>query len=139
MMITEYDDLSEESDKVLVRAFVDVATQLRRAYWEWIQEEIKRLAIVADSLEPTLEGVVKAGMQETSQRIRDIDRHELPEAIRSLKEKISEIDGGAWKDAPDARRYLEEGLSRLEALVRELLHIRDSLESLLESSAGSER
>jgi hypothetical protein len=135
--MSDHDDLAQERDAALARDFTDVARQLRRAFREWIQEEVKDLAARADSLEPLLDGVVKTRMQQTTARIRDIDHNELPEATQNLKQKIEEIDDGVYDSLPDGRRHLEEGVSRLEGLVRELLSIRRNVDAMLEAHTHS--
>jgi len=136
--MSDYDDLTQERDAALARDFADVARQLRRAFREWIQEEVKDLATKAGCLEPLLEGVLKKNMQGTIGRIKDIDRDELREATLSLEQKIGAIDDGVYDSLLDARRHLEEGVSRLEGLVRELLSIRRDVDSLLEAHTRSE-
>lgn len=128
--MTEY---RQERDRELAMAFASSARILRQFFREWIQGELNDLAVLADGLEPALEGLIRSEMQGTVRRIRDINQDELGECVRSLQGRIDEIDNGLYDNALDAQQYLSEGLIRLESLVRELLRVRDSLDDLWES------
>lgn len=138
-MMSDYTDLTQERDRELVIAFASSAHNLRAHFRLWIQEELKDLAARADSIEPILQGQVKGELNRTIERIREIDRVILGESVQSLQQKIEEIEGGVYEDIFDAQGYLNEGLTRLEGLVRELLRIRDSLNDLWESHTEPRR
>ena len=122
-----------ERDRELAMAFATSARTLRLYIREWIQGELNELVVRAESLEPALRDPMKNEMQRTVRRIREIDRDELRESVQSLQGKIDEIEEGVYDNILDARQYLNEGLIRLEGLIRELLSIRDSLDNLWES------
>lgn len=129
-------DYTQERDRELGMAFAASARALRQAYREWIQEELNDLAARADSLEPALQGPTKNEMQRTMARIRDINQAELREAVEGLQGRIKEIEEQLYDGVLDARQHLNEGITGLEGLVRELLHLRKVLDELWDSHTG---
>lgn len=134
-MTASPEDLRDERDRALLRQFCQGARQLRHEFREWVQEELKDVLYRAECLEPLCAGPMLAELRLTIVRLRDINREILQEAVRSLDSKITEVEAGAYDNLPDARAYLEEGVSRLEGLVRELLRTRRMLEGY-EGQAG---
>lgn len=120
---------SERDEKLVGRGFVFGVSIFRNELREWIQEQIIESKLRAEALEPTLPGELQKQMRQASQRLNEIDRHELREAINNIDTKCKEIEDGAWNNVLDARPYLEEGVTRLESLVRELLKIRDFIDT----------
>jgi hypothetical protein len=136
--VTGRNDLSEERDEVLVRHLAVAARSLRGEFREWIQAELKDLLVKAQAVESVAEGPLKGALHEAAERVRDIDEHELPEAIRTLDEEIERIAGGAYSDVLDAHRYLQDVLCRLERLVREVLAMRAKVGGLWSSGREGE-
>ena len=126
------DDLTQERDDFLVSTFVSVAMHYRSAYHEWIQEELNHWIPKAEAIEETLSGELRTKLQAQIQRMKDMNRYELPEAVNNLKDKCSDINAGAWQSVMDALPFLEEGIFRFTGLVRELLDIRRLLDDLWE-------
>lgn len=123
---------SERDEKLVGHGYISGIRVFRNELREWIQEEIIACKLKAGALEPTLIGELQKQMRQVSQRLDEIDRQELREAIDNIDTKCKEIEDGAWKDVLDARPYLEEGLTRLESLVRELLKMRNFVDTLWE-------
>lgn len=122
-------DSSERDEKLVGRGFVFGVSVFRNELREWIQEQIIESKWRARALEPTLSGEIQKQMSQASQRLDEINMHELREAIENIDTKCKEIEDGAWNNVLDARPHLEEGVTRLESLVRELLEIRNFIDS----------
>lgn len=122
----------ERDGKLIGHGYVSGVRTFRNELREWIQEQIIESKLRAQSLVPTLTGEIQKQMSQASQRLDEIDMHELREAIENIDTKCKEIEDGAWINVLDARPYLEEGVTRLESLVRELLKIRDFINTFWE-------
>ena len=130
------DNQEAERDKELVAAFTDAVRQLRRAYREWIQEELRSLASQCDFIKPLLAGSVEREVESLKRRRALVNQDERTECVNSLQGKIDEIEQGVYDSAFDAKSYMDEGLLRLEALVKELHVHRRRLAELYEAHTG---
>ena len=133
-----FDAISQRQDRDddLAHGFVDRAGLLIRDYQAWILLEIKDCMPKAEALEATLpEGDLKNDVHSAIQRMETIEKYELPEAVKNLRQKCTEIGIGnsSYSDVMDAHQWIEDGLSRFEGLVRGLLSIRKLLDSRWES------
>jgi hypothetical protein len=117
------DDVKDR-DRDLARTLADQARRMRSEYREWIQAEIEELKMHVSALEKAEKKDKQPRIRDLAHRIDAIDQGELADAIGCLEGKVREIDDGGYIDILDARDLLNEGLSRCETLVRELLRIR---------------
>jgi hypothetical protein len=120
-------------DDDLTNSFADRARFLIHDYKDWILLEIKDCMPKAEALEATLpEGDRKNDVSFAIQRMSTIEKYDLPEAVKNLRQKCTEIDDSSYSDVMDAHQWIEDGLSRFEGMVRGLLSIRELLDSLWE-------
>ena len=122
-------DNSERDEKLVGHGYLSGVRVFRNELREWIQEQIIESKLRAEALEPTLTGELQRQMRQVSQRLDEMDRDELREVIANIDTKCKEIEDGAWTNVLDTRPYLEEGVARLESLVRELLRMRDFIDT----------
>ena len=136
--MADYSALQEERDDDLVTEAWSACRNLSRGFREWIQSELKDSLYRLECIEPTLPAVLRAQANAEIRRMRDIDQTELPEAIRNIDQKISEIRDGAYDNVRDARIFLEEGMSRFDMMVTDLMRIRRFLQSFDDDDLPSE-
>ena len=128
--MSDTDELRQERDDNLKYAFVDRAWNLRHAYQEWIQQELKDLIPKAEFVEPTLSGTMKSQVQAAIQRMKHINNHELQEAIENINGRCAELRLTVSDNVIEDRQSLADCLSRFQGLVRELLDMRRLLDGL---------
>lgn len=134
-MTPDAEDLKEERDQALLRQLCHGARQLRNEFREWIQSELTDVTYRAECLEPLCNGLIQSELRLNIARLRDINKDVLQEAVHSLDSKIADVGAGGYDSLPDARAYLEEGVARLESLVRELLRTRKMLDGYEEAAS----
>lgn len=126
-------NVRQDRDDDLVHGFVDRAGLLIRDYKDWILGEIRDCMPKAEALETTLpESDQKSDVHAAIERMVDIEKYDLPAAIKNLRQKCTEIGDGSYHDVMDAHQWIEDGLSRFEGLVRSLSSIRKLVDSLWE-------
>lgn len=131
-MANDYDPMEEIDNDCVIQCAVE-AWAVARAYHEWIERQLRYWIPKAEAIEPTLNGMVGDNVRAAVERMKAISYRELPEVRNDVKEKDSEVRGGAWSNVLDARAYLQQGCYRYEKLVEEILQIRKLLESLWDS------
>lgn len=116
----------QELDQILLNAVVAAALELRRGYADWLAEQVRDLVRdldVATGLyggEPALLALLNARLT----RMRMLQQFEIAEALRSLDDKIEDVNNGVFDNAVEARRHTDDGILRLDGLVREALEAR---------------
>ena len=130
MTTPEYSDRQEQRDKYLVSSqLVSSTSLLLTGFVDWILEEVQSLLRLARQLEYAGDDIGQRMLRWEIKRLKSIRDNDLPEAKENIKTKIIEMNEGAYDNVIDARRYLEEGLYRMETLVRDLLQCRSRLEA----------
>lgn len=104
-------------------------------YREWIQQELSDLIFRAGCLEPLYDGLVKGELVDAIERMRTINTFVLQDTVSRLDSKIMEIHTFGYEDLIDARASLQERVSHLEDLVRELVRTRRMLDGYEAGSA----
>jgi hypothetical protein len=123
-------ELRQQRDDDLVDGFRERAKSMMIFYQAWIQSELIEDIKKAGLLEATSgESAFKQQLQLKIDRLKQINLHELPEAVRNVTEKCNELRRGGSADILEDYRYLQDCLSRLHGLVRELLDIRRMLDT----------
>jgi hypothetical protein len=124
-MSEEY-EIRQQRDDDLVDGFRERAKYMMLCYQEWVQLEIGELLPQAQILEASCnEQPIKRQLSLKVGRMQQINLHELPEAVKNVTAKCSELRHDGPYDILEDYRYLQDCLSRLHEFVRELLEIRE--------------
>lgn len=126
-MDLESGDTRGRRERYLIGDLIGSAKAIRDGFESWTTGEIQELALAMDTLElePATPDLLLPKIKHARQRLRDIEQHELPSAIRECREKEQEIYDGAYSNALEATDYLKSGIARIEGIAREVLRMRD--------------
>lgn len=122
----------ERDNSLVVVTVVNAALTYHSGYQAWLYEEVKELGFTIDAAIPLYgdEPKLQRMLQQRLDRVRMMERYDIPESLAALKDRIDEIDDGAYENIIDARRYINDGFLRLEDLVRDLLETRRTFDDL---------
>ncbi len=123
----------EERDDFLVMAtMVGAASTLLTGYKGWLLEEVKELILRCSVCSATCGEPLHTVIEQRIKRLEDIRDYEINEAAKTLRDKIADMNQPkpSFDHVIDARHYLEDGVYRLEGLVRECLEARRLLDGL---------
>ena len=110
--MSDFYDLAYERDRELVRALCAAARNARLEFREWVQTEQKACLIEAQIHESSELGRLRDEIANTIKRLRDINRVDLPAALESLDEAITDVSQGGDEDVHKAYTQLESGFSK---------------------------
>ena len=85
---------------------------------------MKAVLIDAELQETIKQGLILDKIKETVERLRTIDRRDIPEAVTGYDDAINDVLNGAFDDVYEAYETLQQACSRLVHIMRELLEIR---------------
>lgn len=97
---------------------------MRMELRDWAQTELKALLIEAELQETRAEGVIATQIKSTVERLRFIDRMDLPQAISEFDDMITDVSQGGSTDIYDAYDQLQKACAGLVRIMRELLEVR---------------
>ena len=123
-MTSGFHDQAAERDDTLIKGLCQAARNSRLELHEWVQTELKTVLIEAQLQETLTEGVIQGQITRIIERLRLIDRMELPEAITGFDDLIVDVGRGGSSDVYDAYDQLQRGYAGLVRIMRELLEIR---------------
>jgi len=115
---------ADERDAALVRRLRQNADNARMYLREWIQQELKEIRIELQVLQ-TIGGAAGPNILSQLDRIEELDRERLVAIDAAFDERLDDIDNGGYDNASHARDELEAGLRDFEAILRDLLKIRE--------------
>lgn len=133
-MIDNYPDRAEERDGIFVRQVVANTRNTRSEFREWIQQELIDLVTLAQLAESTADGVIKDGIREDIDRLKEINLNGLRRAVKALDEEIERVSEGSYDDVLDAYHYLQDATSRLERFMRQILEIKERYSAWIDSN-----
>ncbi len=119
----------QERDQSVISELCHLAHGLRREYAEWVQQEVKELLPVFQSFEATTSGTAAIRFSLAVSRIQDINNNVLDVACEITERRIKDAKDFEM-EIVEAYSYVQDGLSRLESLIRELMRLRAMADSL---------
>ena len=120
MTTLSFSDKAEDRDTDFVVGLCSAARVVRKEFRDWIQEEVIAMCTECDTYIPLIEGTIGTELARLSQRLRDINMHDLPRADGDFADTINEVASGGYDDPDDAHRRLDESSYGLLQLVKEL-------------------
>ena len=124
-MTPDFHDRAAERDDTLIKGFCYAAARnTRLELREWAQTELNASLIEAQLQESRVEGAIVDQITSTVERLRFIDRVDLPEAIRVFDDMIADVSQGGFTDVYNAYDQMQKGCAGLVRIMRELLEIR---------------
>ena len=123
-MLLNFHDLAIDRDETLVIGLCNAARTKRMELREWIEVEVKALLPMAEAHELILIGTLQENMSTTVSRLRQIRQSDLPSAVKSFDDSISEISNGGYTTVEDVYDQLESGCAKLVQILKELHKMR---------------
>lgn len=123
-MTTEFHNRAVERDDILIKGLCHAARTMRMELRDWAQTELKALLIEAELQETGTRGVIAGQIKSIVERLRFIDRTDLPQAIGAYDDMIADVSQGGSTDIYDAYDQLQQACAGLVRIMRELLEIR---------------
>ena len=109
------------------------ARHFRHDLQAWIQEELTELIqAFGIRLETEPNGPLKDAVQQTVDRLRQINLRELPAAVQKSEKSIADVADGGADNVYHGYELLLQGLSDLIRIGRDLLDIREQLINIAE-------
>ena len=117
-------DEAMRRDDDLIAGLCQAARTTRMELREWAQAELKATLIEAELQELQSSGLIQEQIRGAVERLRVIDKTDIPEAIRMFDDVITDVSQGGSEDVCDAYDRLRNGCAGLVQIARELLKIR---------------
>ena len=132
-MTTKFSEDAEKRDEQLIKALChSIHRHSLQELREWIQAELVALINAAELQEIEIGGTVAEGIRERIDRLRNINRLTLPNAIRQYSQLIDDIDKGGWDDVHDAYIALQKECTGMMNILEELVEIRKLIVPLID-------
>ena len=92
---------------------------------EWAQAELKAVLVEAELQQPRSVGVILGEITGVVDRLRAMDRVDLPDAIKVFDDVMDDVSQGGSTSVNDAYDRLQMGCMGLVQIMKELQQIRD--------------